>query len=256
MAFSFGRTCILVAVLILTAFVFVAMSFGHRELFSGGSYKSYSLKNGKDTYKYIDEDNKGVCYPGEHSVRSPLSDEEPCTSHRFQNPAYFTNQIRLGDGTASNPLSLVKFANNKTLEDELLSPHIKTQVEKLLENQNKNYDQIVGLNQLFKDKLDEVTKLNESLENVRGYNVKKVSASIKRVQPTQVPSLRNINTQSPCNGEGCTYQPFSYNTNTYGRIGNGIVTRKIPSTTAIGERAMYIANVQSPKLMKLPNTCP
>ena len=261
MAFSCGRTCVLVVVLILTAFVFVAMSCGHRELFvydeimTGTTMKSDTLAEKDKTYKYIDDEDKGVCYPSEYKKRSVQSGEEPCTSYRFQNPAYHKNQIFLGNGSSTNPLSLVEFSNGETLENAILSEHVKEKVEGLLTKQDRNYDELVRHNENFKNGLTDARTLNKEITPVDDYTVKTLDSVIKGTpSSTAVPSLSGGGTVSPCSDDKCKYIPFKYTTTEYGPIGNNIDNVKTPGPNS--SQAMYISNVQSPNLIQFQDQCP
>ena len=246
------------AVFILTAFVCVAMLSGHRELFTIAvrtTQKSHSLAGNKN-YKYIDEKNKGVCYPSENKVRSELSGGEACTSYRFQNPAFHKNQIFLGDGSSTNPLSLIEFSNGETLENEIISPAVKNKVEGLLNSQSQNYDEIVKHGENFKEQLENARELRKGLEPVDDYTVEELNRVIEGVpSPPDVPMLDSGSTQSPCSNSKCVYKDFEYTTKEYGPLGSNIVSRTVPPTSPKSAQAMLISNVQSPALIQFQDTC-
>lgn len=262
MTFSCGKTCVLVAVFILTAFVCVAMSTGHRELFEmATSHSNPSDSHANNTYKYIDENDTGVCYPSELSQRSTQSNLEPCTSVRFQNPAYIQNQIFLGDGSSTNPFSLVEFSNGETLENGIMSTEVKNKVEGLLEKQEENYDDIVERGKTFETKLENARKLyaesEEEKAKVTPYQVKTVNGTLEGIPSfDKVPTLDSGKTRSPCINKKCEYVNFKYTNNEYGPIGNNVGNVIIPPKRPNNARAMFISNVQSPNLILFQDTCP
>lgn len=238
------------------------MSCGHRELFSNiaaATTMPSDSNAGKNNYNYIDVRNKGVCYPSEYKLRSELSGKEPCTSYRFQNPAYNKNQIFLGDGSSTNPLSLVQFSNGKTLEDAIMSKVVKDKVVGLLTEQSKIYDTITNHNKQFIENLKKARSLNTDLEQVEPYNVKKVdNIVIKGVNSTQIPNISPPNTEPPCSNDQCKYKQFEYSTKKYGPIGNAVALFAVttPPRTANSAEAMFISRVQSPTPIQFNDTCP
>jgi len=231
----------------------------HRELFTIAvrtNQKSHSLAGNKN-YKYIDENDKGVCYPSENNVRSTLSCGEPCTSYRFQNPAYHKNQIFLGDGSSTNPLSLIEFSNDETLENAIISPSVKNKVEGLLNKQSHNYDKIVAYGEKFNEDLENARKLRSELKPVGDYTVKELDSVIEGVSsPPDVPTLDSRMTRPPCSDGKCEYIDFKYTNHEYGPLGSGILTRTVPPTRPNSAQAMFISNVPSPALIPFQDTCP
>lgn len=175
MSFSCGRTCVVVAVVVLVGFVIVALVCDRREAFdvkvndAVDSIKPVTESNlVYKTYAHIDANDKGVCYPNEVLERHHSTDPS-CTSFRVQNPAVYHDNIYMA--TTQNPLDRVVFVNetygpegrSKTLKDVLLDPEVQESINDVFGRQKVMSDNIQTYYQQMKDVKAEVKRQQNAL---------------------------------------------------------------------------------------------
>lgn len=175
MPFACGRTCVVVAVVILVGFVVAALACGRREAFDAGASdavdKLHTVTESNriyKTYAHLDTNDKGVCYPNEVLKRHNATDP-PCTSFRVQNPAVYHDNIYMA--TTQNPLKRVVFVNEpsgpeghpKTLKDVLLDPEVQHSINEVFGRQKTMSENIQTYYQRMKEVKAEVKRQQNAL---------------------------------------------------------------------------------------------
>lgn len=222
MSFSCGRTCVVVAVVVLVGFAIAALACGRREAFdvkvndAVDSIKPVTESNlVYKTYAHIDANDKGVCYPNEVLERHHSTDP-PCTSFRVQNPAVYHDNIYMA--TTQNPLEKVVFANEmvepegrpKTLKDVLLDPKVQRSINNVFERQKNMSDNI----QTYYQRMKEIEAEVKRQQNAMPKKSKGTPASPSRyLKPPRTPDISKQPPKACISASGeatCEYKPYQY----------------------------------------------
>lgn len=209
MPFACGRTCVVVAVVVLLGFVVAAYACGRREAFDANASAAVDTIPTVFTSKTLYTStapavrgDPGACYPSQ--VLRSDSKLDTCTSFAFQNPATFEQNVYVGTPT---PLKDIVFVNeNKTLEDVLLDPAVKTRIERVMSTQAQYAKK---MRQNHTTMHSTVKKVDDVLKDVRKAN--QASSAPMPPLPTP-PKLSSTPPADPCaaSANQCTYETYKY----------------------------------------------
>jgi len=209
MPFACGRTCVVVAVVVLVGFVVAAYVCGRREAFDANASEAVDAISTVVTSNTLYAStapavrgDPGACYPSQ--VLRNDSKLNTCTSFAFQNPATYKQNVYVGTPT---PLQDIVFVNeNKTLEDILLDPAVKTRIERVMSTQARYAKK---MRQDHTTMHNTVKQVNDVLKQVQEAN----QASSAPVPPLPTPpKLSSTPPADPCaaSANQCTYETYKY----------------------------------------------
>lgn len=208
----------MVAVVVLVGFVVAALACGRREAFDTGANDAVDSINTVmesdqiyKTYKHLDVNDKGVCYPNEVLKRHHATDP-PCTSFRVQNPAVYHDNIYMAK--KQNPLKRVVFVNElvgpegrpKTLKDVLLDPKVQLSINKVFERQKAMSDNIQTYYQKMKGVEAEVKHQQKQLPTHSNGTAASPSVDLKPPTPPDI----SPPPQKTCANATCQYKNYTY----------------------------------------------
>ena len=274
MPFSCGRTCVIVAVIVLVGFVVVALVCERRETFDGGANKavdtlhtSCASKTLHTRYEFIDPSDQSVCYPSEVYKRTYTdNDTPPCTSFRVQNPAIYSDNIYFSKDTSVNPLKRIVFPQQKgttTLKDVLLDPNVQTRVNTAFAEQERMSTAMNDYHKKMKDYKEKDIQATQKLVNNISFVPHTITSVPQLSLPTPLPksTIPNIKASPPvtapkhplCMDPLCDeYEEFKYTTDSYGVPDpSSLNSTQVPPDTPNNGQAMRITNVRIP-----PNPAP